>query len=80
MIPKFVENWNFLTEINTVSDLEINLNKILKPSRTSLQIQSDLTFERQSNKKVKDFADKIENLVSELSSLRLSKVTDPNLR
>lgn len=71
---------NLLDEIKNCNDLEKSLNKVLKPKRTTLQIQSDLIHEKQNNKKVKDFSAKIESLVAELSSVRLSNVTDETFK
>lgn len=75
-----VRKLDLLEEISNSKDLERSLNKVLKPKRTTLQIQSDLVHEKQNNRKVKEFSAKIESLVAELSSVRISNVTDDNVK
>lgn len=75
-----IRKLEILGEIKNCTQLEINLLKVLKPKRTTLQIQSDLIHEKQNNKKVKEFSEKIESLVAELSSVRIGTITDENIK
>lgn len=66
--------------VNNTETLGIALRSILKPLRTSLQIQSDLSTEKQGHKKLSDFSSKIEELTTELSNIRLSTIANEEFK
>lgn len=64
----------------TTDELNNQLLKIFKPTKTSLQLQGELSNEKQGNKKVDDFAKKIETLTSELNKIRLNGVNSEEVK
>lgn len=77
---KTLRKLEICVNISNSTFLDKELKNIFKPTRTSLQIQSDLSSEKQGSKKVSDFASKIEDLTSELSNIRLSTVTNEEFK
>lgn len=54
-------------------ELKSNFSTVVKINKTSLNVQSELSRIKQGNSSISEYASRIENLVSELNSIQISR-------